>query len=56
MLYAFFLENIRWTKKQPLTPHPLIKDSFVNLIKGETKIFNITELKNTLKIGCIIDL
>ena len=24
--------------------------------KGETKIFNITELKKTLKIGCIIDL
>ena len=25
-------------------------------MKGETKIFNITELKKTLKIGCIIDL
>ena len=24
--------------------------------KGETKIFNITELKNTLKIGCLIEL
>ena len=23
--------------------------------KGETKLFNISELKKTLKIGCIID-
>ena len=29
----------------PLTPHPPIKVGVVNLIKGETKIFNITELK-----------
>ena len=52
MLYAFFCKITDRLKNNPspLTPHPSppppIKVGVVNLIKGETKIFNITELKN----------
>jgi hypothetical protein len=56
MLFFVKYRIDRKTTPHPSTPHPPIKVGVVNLIKGETKIFNITELKKTLKFGCIIDL
>ena len=47
-----FKDRNAWVNKIQLTQPSII--GLTN--KGHTKLFNITVLKNTFKIGCLIDL